>query len=89
MKRKTRVYIDVRIYAEQKDLEHTHEIRYTLTPNSGLDLESLSHKMNFRACQASQLEIIPDIVLIISPTDYGCPVMTLVWQGSCPGKGCY
>ena len=64
-KKKTRGYINVRIYAERKDLEHTHEIRCALTPDGGLDLVSLSHKLNFTACQESRLDVIPDMTLAV------------------------
>jgi hypothetical protein len=85
-RKKTGAYIDVRIYAERKDLEHTHEVRCALTPDGGLDLESLSHKMNIRACQASRLEVIPNMVLIIShrfwmPTQDPGLASILFWKG--------
>jgi hypothetical protein len=89
-RKKTGRYIDVRIYAERKDLEHTHEIRCALTPDGRLDLVSLSQKMNLTACQASRLDIIPKMVLAsLSATGSRCQVTTLVWRTSCPGKGCY
>ena len=78
-KKKTGRYIDVRIYAEGKDLEHTHEIQCALTPDGGLDLVGLSQKMNLTACQASRPDIVPNIVLAsLSPTGSGCEVTTLV-----------
>jgi hypothetical protein len=90
MKRKKTVgYIDVRIYAERKDLEHTHEIRCALTTDGGLDLVSLSHRMNFTACQASRLDIILWSRPCLSSTGSGCSLKTLVWQASGPGKGRY
>ncbi len=58
-KRKTGGYINVRIYAEQKDVDHTHEIQCALTPDGGLNLVSLSQKMNLTACQASLVDVIP------------------------------
>lgn len=58
-KKKTGEYINVRIYAERKDLEHTHEIQCALMPDGGLDLVSLSQKMNLTAYQASRLDVIP------------------------------
>lgn len=51
--------MNVRIYAEPKDLEHTHEIQCALTPDGRLDLVSLSQKMNLTMCQASRLDAIP------------------------------
>jgi hypothetical protein len=67
-RKKTGRFIDVRIYAERNDLEHTHEIQCTLTPDGGLDLVGLSQKMNLATCQASRLDIIPEdgLSLIIS-----------------------
>lgn len=50
---KTGRYVDVRIYAQRRDLEHTHEIRCTLMPDGGLDLVSLSQELNLKGCQAS------------------------------------
>lgn len=58
-KKKTAGYINVRIYAERKDLEHTHEAQCALTPDGGLDLVSLSQKMNLTTCQASGLDVFP------------------------------
>ncbi|KAI9444424.1 hypothetical protein BJY52DRAFT_1228866 [Lactarius psammicola] len=40
-KKKTGGYINVRIYAERKDVDHTHEIQCALTPDGGLNLASL------------------------------------------------
>jgi hypothetical protein len=78
-KKKSGRYIDVRIYAEGNDLEHTHEIRCALTPDGGLDLVSLSQKMDLPACQASRPDIIPNMVLAsLSSTGSGCEVTTLV-----------
>ncbi len=57
-KKKTRGYINVRIYAERKDVDHTHEIQCALTPDGGLNLVSLSQKMNLTACQASLVDVI-------------------------------
>lgn len=52
-KNKTARYVDVRIYAQRRDLGHTHEIRCALTPDGGLDLGSLSQRLNLKGCQAS------------------------------------
>lgn len=52
-KNKTERYVDVRIYAQRRDLRHTHEIQCALTPDGGLDLASLSQELNLKGCQAS------------------------------------
>ncbi|KAH8977095.1 hypothetical protein EDB86DRAFT_2838449 [Lactarius hatsudake] len=39
-KKKTGGFINVRIYAERKDVDHTHEIQCALTPDGGLNLAS-------------------------------------------------
>ncbi|KAH9046705.1 hypothetical protein EDB84DRAFT_1435351 [Lactarius hengduanensis] len=57
-KKKTGGFISVRIYAERKDVNHTHEIQCALTPDGGLNLVGLSRKMNL-ACQASRIDVIP------------------------------
>ena len=46
-------YVDVRIYAQRRDLVHTHEIQCALTPDGGLDLVNLSKKLNSERCEAS------------------------------------
>jgi len=56
-KNKTEQYVDVRIYAQRRDLEHTHEIQCALTPDGGLNLVSLSREMNLEWCQASKFPI--------------------------------
>lgn len=56
-KKKTERYVDVRIYAQRKDLGHTHEIQCALTPDGSLDLASLSQKLNFKGCQASHPDL--------------------------------
>lgn len=48
---RTERYANVRIYAQKKDLDHTHEIQWALTPDGGLDLASLSHKLKLKGCQ--------------------------------------
>jgi hypothetical protein len=48
---KTERYANVRIYAQRKDLEHTHEVQCTLTPDGGLDIGDLSHKLKLKECQ--------------------------------------
>ena len=48
---KTERYVNVRIYAQPKDLEPTHEIQWALTPDGGLDLAGLSHKLKLKGCQ--------------------------------------
>lgn len=50
---KTERYVDVRIYAQRRDLEHTHEIQCALTADGGLDLATLSQELNLERCQAS------------------------------------
>jgi hypothetical protein len=50
---KSEIYVDVRIYAQQKALQHTHEIQCALTPDGGLDLGRLSQELNLEGCQAS------------------------------------
>ena len=57
-KRKTDSYVIVRIYDQRKDLEHTDEIEYALTPDGGLDLAGLSEMLNVKGCQVSRF-IIP------------------------------
>ncbi|KAH9174098.1 hypothetical protein EDB89DRAFT_1904811 [Lactarius sanguifluus] len=57
-KKKTGGFINVRIYAERKDVDHTHEIQCALMPDGGLNLVSLSQKMNLTACQASRVDVI-------------------------------
>jgi hypothetical protein len=52
-KNKTERYVDVRIYAQRRDLKHIHEIQCALTPDGGLDLGSLSQNLNLKGCQAS------------------------------------
>lgn len=51
---KTERYVNVRIYAQRKDLEHTDEIQCALTPDGGLDLACLSQKLKSKGCQVSQ-----------------------------------
>jgi hypothetical protein len=46
-------YANVRIYAQRKDLEHTHEIQWALTPDGGLDLAGLAHKLKLKGCQVT------------------------------------
>lgn len=48
---RTERYANVRIYAQRKDLEHTHEIQWALTPDGGLDLAEISHKLKLKGCQ--------------------------------------
>jgi hypothetical protein len=50
---KTERYVDVRIYAQRRDLEHTHEIQCALTADGGLDLATLSRELNLERCQVS------------------------------------
>lgn len=57
-KRKTDSFVIVRIYDQRKDLEHTDEIEYALTPDGGLDLAGLSEMLNVKGCQVSRF-IIP------------------------------
>lgn len=57
-KKKTGGYVNIRIYAERKDVEHTHEVQWALTPDGGLDLVSFSRKMKLPKCQASRLDAI-------------------------------
>jgi hypothetical protein len=52
-KNRTERHVNVRVYAQQKDLIHTHEIQCTLTPDGGLDLVSLSQELGSKGCQAS------------------------------------
>src|SRR6266403_797302 len=52
-KKKIERYVDVRIYAQRKDLGHTHEIQCALTPDGGLDLMSLSQELKLKGCEAS------------------------------------
>jgi len=56
-KNKTERYVDVRIYAQRRDLEYTHEIQCALTPDGGLNLVSLSQELNLEQCQASKFPI--------------------------------
>ena len=49
----------VRAYKQRKDLEHTDEVECALTPDSDLDLVSVSQKLSIRECQASQFNAIP------------------------------
>jgi hypothetical protein len=49
----TERYANVKIYAQRKDLEHTHEVQCTLTPDGGLDLDHLSHKLKLKDCQVT------------------------------------
>ncbi|KAH9016008.1 hypothetical protein EDB85DRAFT_1898423 [Lactarius pseudohatsudake] len=58
-KKKTGGFINVRIYAERKDVDHTHEIQCALTPDGGLNLVSLSRTLNLTACQASRVDVVP------------------------------
>lgn len=46
-------YANVRIYAQRKDLDHTHEVQCTLTQDGGLDLGNLSHKLKLKECQVT------------------------------------
>ena len=50
---KTERYANVKIYAQRKDLEHTHEVQCTLTPDGGLDLGDLSYKLKLKGCQVT------------------------------------
>lgn len=54
---KTKRYVDVRIYAQPRDIQHTREIKCALTPDGGLDLASLSQELNLKGCQASKFPI--------------------------------
>ncbi|KAH8979322.1 hypothetical protein EDB83DRAFT_2327161 [Lactarius deliciosus] len=58
-KKKTGRFINVRIYAERKDVDHIHEIQCALTPDGGLNLVGLSRKMNLTAYQASRINVSP------------------------------
>ena len=60
-KRKEENYVVVRIYEQRKDLEHTNEIECALTPEGALDLKGLSHKLNVKESQASQLNVISSL----------------------------
>jgi len=71
-KKRTEIYINVRIYAKKNDVEHTHEIQCALTPDGGLDLVGLSQKFNLATYQVSRfisfrfLAVAVLIMLIIS-----------------------
>jgi hypothetical protein len=56
-KNKTERYVDVRVYAQRRDLVHIHEIQCALTPDGGLNLVSLSRELNLDRCQASKFPI--------------------------------
>jgi len=57
-KRKKASYVTVRVYKQQKDLEHKVEIECALMPDGGLDLVALSQELNIQRCQASQCNVI-------------------------------
>jgi hypothetical protein len=56
---KTERYVNVRIYAQPTDLEHTHEIQCALTPDGDLDLAGLSKQLKVKGCDVSHLLVIP------------------------------
>ena len=76
-RRKKERYVIVRAYKQRKDLEHTDEVECTLTPDSDLDLVSVSRKLNVRECQARRSNAIPlcrPCSLLLSGP--GCPLFT-------------
>lgn len=58
-KKKDERFIIVRVYQQRKDLQHTNEIKCALTPDGGLDLVALSHKLNVNECWVGRFDVIP------------------------------
>lgn len=52
-KNKIERYVGVRIYAQERDIVHTHETQCALTSDGCLDLETVSQKLHLKGCQAS------------------------------------
>jgi len=58
-RRKKESYMIIRAYKQWKDLKYTDEVECALTPDSNLNLVSISRKLSVRECQASWFNAIP------------------------------
>ena len=52
-KNKTEKYVDVRVYAQPRDLRHTHETQCALALDGSLDLVRVTRELDLKGCLAS------------------------------------